>query len=104
MAEPNHLVAFHCAAPQRAILRPSLRVYENALDEAFRYPPDVRSNGQVNVDQCIRGGESLPGRGNTAKAVNDPLVLAEEVGVYLQVLVMRNLAATDFVLDCIQWI
>ena len=94
MTEPKDAVAVHGAAPHGAILRPALRVYEKALDEALRHPPVMRKKGQVNVDQRIRRREPLPGRGNTAKAINDPLVSAEKVGVYLQVLVMWNLAAT----------
>ena len=56
---------------------------EKALDEALCDPPEMRKKRQVNVNERIRCGETLPGRRDTAKAVNDPLISVEEVCVYL---------------------
>jgi len=99
MAQPNDPVAVHSAPPHGAVLRPALWSYAKAREEALRHPPVMRKKGQVNVDQRIRCGEPLPGRSHTTKAINDPLVSAQKVRVYLQVRIMRNLAATGSVLD-----
>ena len=101
MTEPNHAVAVQSAAPHWAILWPALRSFEKTLDEALCDPPVMRKEREVNVNKRISCRKPVPSRGDTAKAVNDPLVSAEEVCVYLQVLVMWNLATARSVLDCV---
>jgi hypothetical protein len=83
MTGPKHPVAGQRAAPYGAILWPALRIYEKALDEALCDPPEMRGKGQVNVNERISCREPLPGRRDTAKAVDDPLISVEEVCVYL---------------------
>ena len=90
MAKPNHLVAVHRAAPHRTVFRPALRCCEQAFDQALCHPPVVRGERQIDVDQRVGFREPLPGRSNTAKAVDDPLVLAQQVRMRLQVLFVRN--------------
>jgi len=41
MAEPDHTIAAHGAAPHGAILGPALRIHEQALEEALGHPPVV---------------------------------------------------------------
>jgi len=43
----------------------------------------MRKKRQVNVNERISCREPLPGRRDTAKAINDPLISVEEVCVYL---------------------
>jgi hypothetical protein len=62
----------------------------------------MRDEGQIDVDQRVGFCEPLPGRSNTAKAVNDPLVLAQQVRMRLQVLFVRNFTATGPELDRVQ--
>ena len=99
---PDHPVAAHRAAPHGAILRPALGVHEEALDEALGDPPVVRQKGQVNVHERVGGREPLPGRRGSAIAVDDPLISPDELGVGLQVLFVRDLAAPGPELDRIQ--
>ena len=77
MAQPNHAIAIHGAAPQGAIRWPALRIYEQALDEALGNPPAVSQQRQVNVDQRVRHRTPLPGRSNTAKTIDDPGVATQ---------------------------
>jgi hypothetical protein len=58
---------------------------------------------QIDVDQRIGGGEPLPGRRN-AKSVNDPFVTAQQLGVRLEVFVVRDFAAIGFELDHVEGI
>ena len=102
MAKPKDPVAADSAAPHRTVFRPALRSYEQTFDQALCHPPVVRDERQINVDQRVGFGEPLPGRINTAKAVNDPLVLAQQVRMRLQVLLVRNFAATSPILDGVQ--
>ena len=99
---PHHPVAAHRAAPHGAILRPALRVHEEALDEALGDPPVVREKRQVDVHERVGGREPLPGRRGGAIAVDDPLISLDELGVGLQVLFVRDLAAPGPELDRIQ--
>src|SRR5215472_17654397 len=99
MAEPDHPIAAHGAAPHRAVLRPSLRSGELASGETLRDPPVVREERQVDVHERVGRGEALPRGGDTAKTIDDPLISAEEVGVYLQVLVVGNPAPARSELD-----
>jgi len=41
MAEPDHTIAAHGAAPHGAIRGPALRIHEQALEEALGHPPVV---------------------------------------------------------------
>src|SRR4029077_11577523 len=102
MAKPNYLVAVHRAAPHRTVFRPALRCCEQAFDQALCHPPVVRGERQINVDQRVSFSEPLPGRSNTAEAVNDPLVLAQQVRMRLQVLFVRNSAAAGPDMDQVQ--
>src|SRR5215472_5262051 len=102
MAEPDHPIAAHGAAPHRAVLRPSLRSGELASGETLRDPPVVREERQVDVHERVGRGEALPRGGDTAKTIDDPLISAEEVGVYLQVLVVGNPAPARSELDGVE--
>src|SRR5262249_56165283 len=93
VAEPDHPIAAHRAAPHRALLGPSLRGRELAPGEALRDPPVVREERQVDVHERVGRGEALPRGRDTTKTIDDPLVSSEEVGVDLQVLLVRNLAS-----------
>ena len=66
---------------------------EKALDEALCDPSEMCKKGRVDVNERISCRELLPGRRDTAKALNDPLISVEEVCVSLQVLLVRDLAA-----------
>ena len=92
MAEPDHPIAAHGAAPHRALLRPSLGSGELASGETLGDPPVVREERQVDVHERVSRGEALPRGRDTAKTIDDPLVSVEEVGVDLQVLLVANLA------------
>ena len=81
MTEPKHPVAAQRTAPHGAILRPAVRISKKALDEAHCDPPVMRKKRQVDVNERISCREPLPGRCDTAKAINDPLISVEEVGV-----------------------
>jgi hypothetical protein len=59
----------------------------------------VREDRQVDVDQRVGGGESLPRGGDGAEAVDDPRVPADEIGVDGQVLVVRHRRSTRPELD-----
>jgi hypothetical protein len=102
MTAQDHSVAVQRAGPHGTILGPALWTFEKALGEALRDPPVVHQNGQVDVNQRVGGREPLPSRGDTAKAIDDPIVSAEEVCVFAQVLLARNLSATRLVLDSIE--
>src|SRR5262245_53176102 len=93
MTEPDHAIAVQRAAPYRTVFRPAIRVAKQALDEALCDPPVMRKHWQVDVDQCVGSGEPLPRRYDTAKAVDDPLIPPEDVGVHSQKLLMWELAA-----------
>src|SRR5580704_16274963 len=99
MAKPSHLVAVHGAAPYRTAFRPTLRIYEQAFDQALGYPPVVCEERKIDVDQRVCSCETLPGRSSTAVAVNYPRVLAKQVRMRRQVLFVGNFTTTDSVLD-----
>lgn len=101
MAEPKHPVAAQRTAPHGAILRPAVRISKKALDEAHCDPPVMRKKRQVDVNERISCREPLPGRCDTAKAINDPLISVEEVGVDLEILLVRDRAAACPPLDFI---
>jgi hypothetical protein len=79
MAKPNDLVAVHSTCPHWTVFRPALRSCEQTLDQVLCHPAVVRDERQIDVDQRVGFGEPLPGRSDAAKAVNDPLVLAQQV-------------------------
>src|SRR5688500_9020909 len=81
MAEPNHTVRLHTAAPNRTTFGPALWCAKNSLKKSFRYPPVVSRQRQVDVNQRVSRRESLPGGRHAAVAVNDPLTLPQEPGV-----------------------
>ena len=83
MTGPKHPVASQSATPHGAIFWPTLGILKKALDEALCDPTEMRKKRQVNVNERIGCGEPLPGRRDTAKAVNDPLISVEEVCVNL---------------------
>ena len=74
MTEPKHPVAGQRAAPYGAILWPALRIRKNAVDEALCDPSEMCKKGRVDVNERISCRELLPGRRDTAKALNDPLI------------------------------
>src|SRR5262245_9497143 len=102
VAEPDHPIAAHGAAPHWALLRPSLRSGELAPGEALGHPPVVHEKRQVDVHERVGRREALPRGSDTAKTIDDPLVSAEEVGVDLQVLLVGNLAPARSELDRVQ--
>src|SRR5215831_14682523 len=81
MAKPQHLVALHSAAPHRTVFRPALRSYEDTFDQPFRYPPVVRDEREIKVDQRVSSGEPFPRRSNTSKTVDDPLIFQQQICV-----------------------
>src|SRR5580704_5261753 len=99
MTEPQYLVAVQRAAPDGAILRPALRIDKRALDKALCNPSAMGQYGQVNVDERISRSEPLPGRRDAAIAVDDPLILVQDVSVYLEILLLPDLAAACAVLE-----
>src|ERR1051325_2043905 len=99
MTEPQHLVARDRVAPDRAALRPALRIFEMTFDQTRGDEPMVRPKRQVDIDQCVGGREPLPGRQPTAKAVDDPLIALEQLGMALEVYLARQLAAAWAELD-----
>ena len=90
VAKPQHLVAAHAAAPDRAVFRPAIRRDEQAGDQALGDPPVVRDEGQIDVNQRVGLGEPLPGRSDTAKPVDDPFIPAQQVCVLSQELFVRD--------------
>ncbi len=83
IAEPDHTVAVQRAAPNRAAFRPTLWIHEEALKEAFGYPPVMSEQREVYVDQRVSRRESFPSRRDAPKAINDPLIPRQEIGVCL---------------------
>src|SRR5262245_40147399 len=96
VAKPEHAIALHRAAPQWTVVRPPRRICEQALDEALGHPPAVRDERQTDVDQRIGGREPLPGGRLAAETIDDPRVAADEIGVHLEVLVMRDCGTAGF--------
>jgi hypothetical protein len=81
MAKPDDLVAGHRAAPDRAPVWPALRRRENTLEETLRHPPVMSQQMEVNVDQSIGKAEPFRGRLQTTKAIDDPSILLQNLGV-----------------------
>ena len=79
---------------QWTVFGPALWIHEKALNEAFGY----------NVDQRVSCCESFPSRRDTPKAINDPLIPCQEIGVGPEILLVRDLIAATPVLDSIEWI
>jgi hypothetical protein len=50
----------------------------------------MREERQIDVYKRIGGGEPLPSERRTAEAIDDPFVLAQETGVRLQELLVRD--------------
>jgi len=85
---------------------PALGACEEPFDEALGHPPVVNQERQIRVDQRIGCGESLPNGWHTAKTIDDPLVTVDEIGVYLQVFIVRDWLTIGFKLDHVhgkQW-
>ena len=89
---------------QWTVFGPTLWIHEKALNEAFGYPPEVSEQGEANVDQRVSCCESFPSRRDTPKAINDPLIPPQEIGVGPEILLVRDLIAATPVLDSIEWI
>lgn len=90
MAKPNHAIAIERAAQERAPFRPPLRSSEDSLDKSFGNPSVVNMKGQINMDQCIGDGESLPSGRSTTKSINDPFVTVNQFFVGLEVIVASH--------------
>src|SRR6476659_3967487 len=102
MASPSYAIAVHGAAPQRTVFWPALRTHDQALHQALRHPPVMGGEGQIHVDEGIGSRETLPSGSNTAETVDDPLVLAQQRCVCLEVFVVRNGDAASPILDEIE--
>jgi hypothetical protein len=83
IAEPDHTVAVQRAPPNRTVFRPTLWIHEEALYEAFGDPPVVSEQRQVYIDQCVGCRESFPSRWDAPKAINNPLIPHQQIGVCL---------------------
>src|SRR5947208_171219 len=81
VAQRENAIAAHRAAPQRTVVWPALRAYEQSFDETLGHQSVVSQEWQIDINQRIGGGETFPGRRNTTKAVNDPLFTAQEISV-----------------------
>src|SRR3954451_22343751 len=73
-----------------------------SFDQALCYPPMMRDERQIDVGERVGSGEPLPGRSNIAKALDEPLVLAQQVRMRFHVVFVRNLSATGPELDQVQ--
>jgi hypothetical protein len=62
----------------------------------------MRDERQINIDEGVSPRESLPGRRNTAVAVDDPFVLTQQLCVGFQVFFVRSFAAASPIFDEIE--
>lgn len=102
MAEPDHAVAVERTAPNGTVLRPTLRIHEKSLQKALGDPSVVGEQREVDVDQRIGCRETFPGGRHASEAVDDPFIPRQKIGVCLQIVFMRDLAAARSVLDEVQ--
>jgi hypothetical protein len=54
----------------------------------------VAQNGEIDVDQSIRGLDPLPSECRTAETIDDPLVTAQQTCVRLQKVMLGNFDAS----------
>src|SRR4051812_25692754 len=99
MAESDHTVALHRAAPYRTVLRPALGVREKALDKPFRHPSVMSEQRQIDVYQRVSRREPCPCGRDAAESVDHPAIAREQIGVRFEILLVRNLAAAGSELD-----
>ena len=93
VAKRDDTIAAKRAAPQWTAFRPALRVCKQDFDEALGHPGVMHQEWQIDVDQRIGGSESFPRESRTAKTIDDPLILAQQIGVRLQELVLGDFYA-----------
>src|SRR3954471_24736594 len=93
MAQADDAIAVEGAFPHGRILGPALRIAEQAADQPARRSPIVRSDRQIDIDQRVSRAEPLPRRGDTAVAIDDPSLPAEDVGMEFQIRSVGNFPA-----------
>src|SRR5262245_13350379 len=96
VAKRDDPIAAKRAAPQWTAFRPALRVCEQPFDKALGHPDVMKQKWEVDIDQRIGGREPLPRESLTAKAIDDPLLSAQQIGVCLQELVLGYFDASRF--------
>src|SRR5262245_18700349 len=96
VAKRDDPIATKRAGPQWTAFRPALRVCEQPFDEALGHPGVMKQKWQIDVDQRIGGREPLPRENLTVKAIDDPLLSAQQTGVRLQELVAGYFDASRF--------
>jgi hypothetical protein len=57
---------------------------------------------QIYVDQRVSRRESLPSSSDAAEVVDDSLVAAQEIGMRVQILLVRHFAASGSLLNDVQ--
>src|SRR5258708_23324452 len=93
MAQQNHLVAAHRAAPYWAVFWPAFRVSEKTRYETSGDPLVMGNEWQVDVNEGICRSETLPRRSDIIIAIHDPLVPAQDSFVNIQVFFILNFTA-----------
>ena len=83
MTEPDYAIAVDSAAPHWTVFRPTLRVCEEPLAESLSHPSIVNMKPEINVNQRISDGKSLPDGGSPTETVDDPLVTVTQLFVSL---------------------
>ena len=74
----------------------TLHACEQPFDKALGHPDAMKQKWQVDIDQRIGSREPLPRESLTAKAIDDPLLLTQQIGVRLQELVLGYFDASRF--------
>lgn len=102
VTEPDRAIARHGTFPHGAALRPTFRVFEQAFEKAFGHPPRVNRERQIQVNECICRIKSLPGRGNTSEAIDDPGVLFKDICMGFEIFLVGHRFAARAILDQIE--
>jgi hypothetical protein len=93
VAKRDHAIAAKRAAPQWTTFWPAFGICEQPFDEALSHPAVMNQKGQIDVDQRIGCRKPLPRESRTAKAIDDPFILAQQIGVRLSEFVLRDFDA-----------
>jgi len=102
MAEPDHTVALQRAAPDRTLIRPALWIHEKTLDEAFGDPSVMSEQRKIYVDERVGRHKPLPRRRHAPKAIDDPSIPRQQIGVCVQIVLVRDLTSATPVLDDVE--